>query len=100
MGYLFDANEYASRLCLELGLKHFDMWKILNNYNLILKHDIWVSQRSNRGLLVDCVYLYCKKEGLDISIEALKRATKKEFGVSTQARPSKWCDNNELQFFI
>ncbi len=96
----FNPTVYATRLCLELGLKHSDMWKILKKYNSIIKHNNWASQRSNRGLLVDCVYLYCKKEEMGISIEKLKRITKKEFGVCTQPRPNRWSGDYELQSIV
>lgn len=86
----FNSVNYVTRLCLRLNLLPQDVTKILDMFNKISKHPHWVSVRSNRGLLVDCVYIYCVNTGKNISIEKMKRITKKEFGVSTQPRPNKW----------
>ena len=93
----FNPVAYTTRLCFSLGLLPKDIPKILNMFNKISTHPQWESSRSNRGLLVDCVYLYCHNIGKSVSVEKMKSVTKNEFGVGTQPRPNKWRDNYGFQ---
>jgi hypothetical protein len=85
----FDPPVYLYRLSSELDLDPIEVKKILELYTSIIKHENWSAQRSRRGLLVDCVYLYCNAYGKKLTIRTLKGYTKKQFGVATQPRPAK-----------
>ncbi len=50
----------------------------------------WNNQRSPHGLMVDCLYLSAKRNGIKTSAVRIRELTNKVFGVSTQPRPNSW----------
>ena len=52
--------------------------------------DHWVNQRSPHGLMVDCIYLTAKANGIKTSALKMRELTLKVFGVGCQPRPNTW----------
>tara|TARA_E500000305_G_C3983679_1_gene218219 strand:- start:153 stop:449 length:297 start_codon:yes stop_codon:yes gene_type:complete len=67
----------------------------LDLFEAIALHPNWRNQRSNRGLMVDCVYEIAKKhqwrvDEKKVTIWTMIELTKDKFGTGTQPKPHIW----------
>ena len=73
---------------INLSIIGFSKAKLLQE--TIIRHPSWRNQRSPHGLMIDCIYLVGKSEGLKISEESIVELTRDMFDVGTQPRPNRW----------
>ena len=64
-------------------------------FEAIALHPNWMNQRSNRGLMVDCIYETAKKyewkvNERKVTIWTMVELTKDKFGIGTQPKPHIW----------
>ncbi len=86
-------NDRALELATSLGLnvQQFATAKLLQLH--IEQSPQWFGMRSPHGLMVDCMYLVAKRNGMKTSAIKMREHTLKIFGVGTQPRPSSWQDD-------
>lgn len=70
-------------------------------FESIALHPNWRNQRSNRGLMVDCVYEIAKKydwrvDDKKVTIWSMVELTKEKFGTGTQPKPHVWRENYDV----
>ena len=73
---------------INLSIIGFSKAKLLQE--TIIRHSSWRNERSPHGLMIDCIYLVGKNEGLKISEKSIVELTRNMYGVSTHPRPNKW----------
>tara|TARA_R110002012_G_C11654051_1_gene611616 strand:+ start:1164 stop:1532 length:369 start_codon:yes stop_codon:yes gene_type:complete len=77
-------------LATELGLsiEQYASAKLLHIN--VMKSKKWFNQRSPHGLMVDCIFLCAKRNGIKVSARKMSSITFKIFNVGTQPIPSLW----------
>ena len=73
---------------INLSIIGFSKAKLLQE--TIIRHPSWRNERSPHGLMIDCIYLVGKSEGLKISEKSIVELTRDMFDVGTQPRPNRW----------
>ena len=73
---------------IDLSIVGFSKAKLLQE--TIIRHPSWRNERSPHGLMIDCIYLVGKNEGLKISEKSIVELTRSMFGVGTQPRHNRW----------
>lgn len=78
------------QLGLLFGLTPSQTRDAISLYEDIRLSDNWNNQRSNKGLMIDCLYLVAKRNKTGITIRKAISITKEYSGVGTQPKPNEW----------
>tara|TARA_R100000152_G_scaffold20239_1_gene13469 strand:- start:2054 stop:2392 length:339 start_codon:yes stop_codon:yes gene_type:complete len=84
------SGDRSLELALALGMSHEQFARARLLMISVSKHRRWRSQRSPHGLMIDCVYLVAKSNGIKTSAEKIVVLTREIFGIGTQPLPNKW----------
>tara|TARA_R110002051_G_scaffold321564_4_gene409557 strand:- start:207 stop:545 length:339 start_codon:yes stop_codon:yes gene_type:complete len=77
-------------LATSLGLTAEDYASSKLLHMAVMESDLWNNQRSPHGLMVDCLYLCAKRQGIKTSARKVYDLNFQIFDVGTQPRPSLW----------
>ena len=77
-------------LGIAFGMKPLQINKAILSYTKIRLDSNWSNQRSNKNLIIDCLYLYAKEYKSGITVKKVESITLDMLGTGTKPKPNKW----------